>query len=1083
MNLKNSLQALKARFFTKLPGAIVGTPDPSHYTDPQTQKRLSILQRRFQGALRFLNKITVSRHGIRVRLNILPWYLLIGPVNAGKTSLLANSGVKFILHRQFHHQDIEHLRTSENCDWWVTRNTSIVDVPGNYLSTQDPYPSLWDFFLRLIKQQRGKQGIASIIIALPLPEIIQQQDPSAYQAHLRDLFQRIHELQALFPQPIPCQLIITKCDLLPGFIEFFGESSTEDINQPWGIALSTKDDDKQMIDLFTQRFSILIKKLNQQLLWRLHNERNPHARAYIKDFPLQIEHLSTHILDFLNQFSAEHCNLTMQSIHLTSAHQQNHHSAATDAAHAPAIIPINQATSSEMQVFKETSQPSRSYFVKQLITRGLVNAPIKLRSIMRTYSLIPYTACATAIGIILCSTFLLGQDFNHSFQQAKNIQTDLNDYQLAIAQIQDPEEQLTRTLNLLDTLQQQTVHKGYKCFFSFYSDKSEQYANALYQHSLHAVLTPEIKSYFANYLTSPVNKNADTVYMVLKAYLMLGDAAHFQPDYILNTLLSILPKPLADNLTDSLITHLAVACHGTWAPLELNPDLINATRHYLSSISGTELAYIILKNHPSNSVETDINLGTSKDANAVFVSPQVTNKIASMFTAKTFAIIVAEETVAAAQETMLGNWVLGNALSSHDNMPSEEVANTLIDKLRTMYVSNYIDVWESLLANIHVATPQDLAQTDAMITALISNDSPLLKLLQTLHDNTYFNPVASYSPKLQSLGLLAEKSAPEKQLLYEIFVSLNNLHQYLHTVLTASDEKRAAFITVSSRMINRSTPDPITQIRLVAAKSPEPLKSWLDHLANSTWRLLMHDAGHYIDTSWQEKVIRVYQTDIADRYPFSHNAQQEVDLDKFVNFFGKPGIALNFYTSYLQPLIDTSTPEWRWKKIDDTELPFSTAALHQIQQIMHIHQAFFPNGDDKLYVQFALQPYQFGKLVKRVKLSIDDKQLVDESGGIRNAYTLTWPTKNVSKPTSVQLTMNNASTVGRDFPGAWGWFRLVNQSFESMLSKKEIMLNVSLNEHAAKYLLFTQGQHNPFMALNLEHFQLPSQLVQQQNQA
>jgi type VI protein secretion system component VasK len=79
--------------------------------------------------------------------------------------------------------------------------------------------------------------------------------------------------------------------------------------------------------------------------------------------------------------------------------------------------------------------------------------------------------------------------------------------------------------------------------------------------------------------------------------------------------------------------------------------------------------------------------------------------------------------------------------------------------------------------------------------------------------------------------------------------------------------------------------------------------------------------------------------------------------------------------------------------------------------------------------------------------------------------------------TSVQFTLLDQKIMNRDFPGAWGWFKLVNQSFISAFSAKKTLLNLSENESPVKYLLYTQGQLNPFLTSNLIHFHLPQKLI------
>ncbi len=1055
----------------------LGAPASSHHEDPKIKAKLQQLQNRFSGALQFLNKTVVSRQNKSINLNVLPWHLIIGPANSGKTTLLVNSGVNFILQRQFQNQDKLDLESSEHCDWWVTRDASLIDVPGKYFSANETsgrtqvYTLIWSFFLGLIKKQRGKNGVNGIIIVLPLPEIMKQGDTKAYQALLRDLFQRVREFQNLFPQTVPCQLVITKCDLLSGFTEFFSESSNEEISQAWGITLPAPKSGQKIYDLFTPRFNALIKKLNQQLIWRLHQERNPMMRPYIKDFPLQVERLKEFIIDFMKKFSSANINLSLQGIYLTSALQPTPEA-------EPTILDQPSSNSRAVQLFKEPSLATRAYFIKQLLTHGLSSQSTEQIPVATQVSHWKhYTAYATAIGISAIVAIMLGRDFQQGIQQAYSIQHNISDYQLTIAQIQDPDEHLLGTLKLLDSLQQSVKEAGFKLdlsyLMSFYSHKTQLKTNEVYHQALRAILIPEIKKYFEFFLQNPINKNADDIYAVLKSYLMMGDASHFDPIYVAKIMKQIQPKIVRESNLD-LMNHITLGLDSGWIPLALDTHVIQETRQFLLALPGLKLSYIILKNIDSNNIGSTITQEITLGNPSIFVNQQMVNPIPVMFTAKAFASIISQEATTAASEASAGNWVLGNDTTMIKN---PEISSTLIEELRTTYINNYIDAWERLLTNIQLLQPHDLAQTDNMIIGLTSTDSPLLQLLQILHENTYFEPIATSSQKLQNLGLLLEKNAQSQNQLYAIFASLQALHQYLQPVLTAENERKAAFETVSGRLVNNGKPDPLTQLRLVAEKSPEPIKNWLDKIANDSWFFLMQDSGRYIDTSWQTQVLPYYQTDIANRYPFATNTDQEVDIKKFVQFFGNPGVILNFYNHYLRQLVDTSTSEWHWKNVDNQPLIFSDDTLRQIQHAVRIHHSFFPNGDNKLYVQFALQQYKIAKKIKKISLRMNDKQFIDEPNDSKSSHVMAWPSNFNQKMTAIQLTLVDEQILTRRFSGDWGWFRLVNQSFENMISKKEMVLNLSLNEYPAKYLLFTEGQYNPFTSLNLRHFHFSQQLT------
>jgi type VI protein secretion system component VasK len=264
---------------------------------------------------------------------------------------------------------------------------------------------------------------------------------------------------------------------------------------------------------------------------------------------------------------------------------------------------------------------------------------------------------------------------------------------------------------------------------------------------------------------------------------------------------------------------------------------------------------------------------------------------------------------------------------------------------------------------------------------------------------------------------------------------------------------------------------------MAAEQSPMPIKGWINQLTNDTWHFLLKNAMHYLDTSWSERVTQHYQNQIAGRYPFNREADDEVQIKKFIHFFGKPGIITSFYSDYLSPLVDTSKPEWKWKKLDGQELPLSSSVIHQIQQAMKIHRAFFPKDDDILSVPFALKQQKLGKDINSIRVNMNSKVIVDKRSSDNTPYQMTWPYNIDGKYSSIELSIAGKGQVEVDYPGTWGWFKLVNQSYQRSRSSKDIILNFSKDKQPAQYLLSSQAKNNPFVALNLHHFILPKQLT------
>lgn len=1058
---------LKIIFFDAEPAAV----DLSD--DPEVTKKIHGLQNRFDGALQFLKSTIINKHGKNIRLEQLPWYLLIGPSKSGKTSLLTNANLNFILSKQTKLSSL--TPSTENCDWWVTRDHTILDVPGKYLESQS---ILWQALLSLISQKRKKNTIKGIILALPLPELMQQTDVAKLNATCQALLQRLAEIEQSFGMSLPVHIVITKCDQLAGFNEFFKDCTTDELAQSWGVSLPTLKADEKIEHIFLHRFNLLIKRLNKQLIWRLHQERNAAYRPLIKDFPLQIEKLKRVIAKLIKTLAAGQSDIIFQGVYLTSAVQTEKQKEPTNAA----LKLTNSQTQTAIQAFKAPELTSRSYFIKQLLSYTLPNLHHAAHLSYRHNKTQKYVYL-TAGTLIISSAIIFGKDFTDNLQQARAIRTNLAEYQ-NILQIDNPSARLIKSISVLDALQSASAladNHNYILprFFSIYSQRLAQTGNAAYQQGLQTIVLSGLKSSFEEYLQSG-NKNTGQTYGVLKAYLMLAYPERKQDEFIIHTFQEVFIKDTDLAAKENFNQHIQAALSLKQSQIKPDLELITQVRKNLNDLPSQELAYIILKNIRDNNLFAKVNLGTNIGSPPALTSPSVDNTIPRMFTAKAFPSVLSKEIPLATQEALQGNWILGEDFSNGKN---SAIADTLTTQLQTTYVNHYVDIWETLLANIQLSKPQNLVQTNAMIANLVSDTSPLLQLLQTIQGNTRFATIMSTSPKLQGLNsLLTNSKTTQNNSLYHIFIALRSLHAYLETIVTARHQDEAAFNAVNQRARLELKHDPFIELQTMAATAPEPLRDWLNSVANNAWGFLLQEAANYVNTEWQNKVITQYQNNIAHRYPFSDQAKAEVNLQQFVNFFGEPGILSQFYYQYLYTFIDRSDKKWQWRTIDNQHLPLSNAVLEQIQHALLIQKTFFPNNDNKLNVLFTLQPLATDKAVKNFKLSMNGQSIEYDNDAPAIPHSLSWPGNNAKQSTTISWTIDNKKITPQTINGDWSWFKVVEQNTHKVLDKRKLLLTFAADEHKTKYLLFTQGQVNPFVPMNLQHFNLPAELKEEKTQ-
>lgn len=786
-------------------------------------KKLDRLQKRFQGIVAFLKKTTINKVGKKIQLAELPWYLLIGPSGAGKTTLLANSDINFILAKQYKSENIKKITPSDSCDWWITRDLVFVDVPGGYLTAKGS--SLWKNLIQAIKTSLRKNTIQGIVIALNLPELLKKQNPEEKNFFLTSLKKHIEELQSEFGNRLPLHLIVTKCDFLPGFSEFFSESSSDELNQTWGVTLLPAHEKEKLHEVFTRRFNTLIKRLNKQLLWRIHQERDPAAKSAIKDFPLHIERLKENIVSLIKALNLS--TPSLRGVYLTCGRQG-------EAEKPLAYLP---AAHQSLATFTPPT-PTRAYFVHQLILHALSPQIEQNTSAQQKISSQPKrVAYAASVAIIAASIGLLGNDFKKGVERYYLIKNDLALYQKNLTESGD---RLANAIPLLEALEQiatssKSVFSSYIPGISYYSNQSRQSAGTMYNQVLQTIVFPELASYFEKSLKTANEKTPEHVYFILKTYLMLNNAEHFQSDVMTSALKEILPSSMDKNKIDRLVSAMSTALISNKS-FELNYNLINETRKNLTNLPSPALAFVILKNTENNTEDSLIKLDTPSTASPIFISKAVSPQIPKMFTAEAFQKILNDEISAAALESLQGNWVLGYRTNYTPN-PSELIS--LASTLRNRYLSNYVDIWESLLANIELVPPATLAETDATVVSLTSNDSPFLQLLQTIRKNTSFDPIIAASPKLQTLNTMlsaADNRQPSK--LYPIFVNLKQLHAYLQTILNAPNGDHTAQKLIAERL-EHSTSNPISQIHVLAEQNPDPIKTWLNTIATKSQNYIL----------------------------------------------------------------------------------------------------------------------------------------------------------------------------------------------------------------------------------------------------
>jgi len=327
-------------------------------------QNLNLLQSRARESLQYLKATRIIKNGKASSLSVLPWYLVIGPKQSGKTSLLIHSDINYV--REAHGS--RSAASGSTCEWWITPENVIIDVPGSFTNVDDKKSSLngeaWLYLLELIQKNQFNHNMSGIIFSLSVSQLLDDD----YRDMILDMLKSTgKDLQNVFGRTLPFYFVINKADTLPGFLDYFGDSSIEDLSQAWGITMPTSIGSESVTSVFISRFNALIHILNKNMIRRLHMERSLQVKSAIKNFPLHVERIKDEFAHLLNSITSNNINLLLKGVYLTSSTQINKYETTTAYEEMAGVSDGRK----DLLVHDPDNIAKHPYFIKQFLLNGV----------------------------------------------------------------------------------------------------------------------------------------------------------------------------------------------------------------------------------------------------------------------------------------------------------------------------------------------------------------------------------------------------------------------------------------------------------------------------------------------------------------------------------------------------------------------------------------------------------------------------------------------------------------------------------------------------------------------------------------
>ena len=180
------------------------------------------LRRSFAHAIKLLR---ANLAGKNVRYQI-PWHVMIGEAESGKTTLLGHTGLSLPLGTP----KAEQRGTKARCTWWFFDAGVVLDLAGDYVLRANATSDVkgWHTFLRLLQTYRFKRPIEGVILTIPATELMGPKKRSAERLNQAThkaayLYKQLWQAQKILGMRFPVYILVTKCDQISGFHSFCGE--------------------------------------------------------------------------------------------------------------------------------------------------------------------------------------------------------------------------------------------------------------------------------------------------------------------------------------------------------------------------------------------------------------------------------------------------------------------------------------------------------------------------------------------------------------------------------------------------------------------------------------------------------------------------------------------------------------------------------------------------------------------------------------------------------------------------------------------------------------------------------------------
>ena len=298
----------------------------------------------------------------QARLSIydLPWFLLIGEPQSGKSTTLVYSGIEFPMGKEA----LSGAGGTRNCDWWFANDAVILDTAGRFTFQERNAPDKeeWLTFLQLLRRHRATCPINGVLVVIPVTSL-QEDSPEVLEEKANNIRAKLDNVQKILEIQFPVFVLVTKADHILGFTEFCGRLAVDDQRQLFGWSETRPFEEPYNPAGFRDEFEKVVRRLHGWRLRFLSQETSASEADKLFAFPEEFRALGAPLEDYLRiifQPSRYAKQPFFRGYYVTSGMQQGRPIAKACAA----MLGAEGARSEAIESLERVFQKQRAFFIR-----------------------------------------------------------------------------------------------------------------------------------------------------------------------------------------------------------------------------------------------------------------------------------------------------------------------------------------------------------------------------------------------------------------------------------------------------------------------------------------------------------------------------------------------------------------------------------------------------------------------------------------------------------------------------------------------------------------------------------------------